>query len=681
MSDEIVVQDREELIYLLCEAAEFEHTVMCSYLYAQWTLKRDENEGVTAAELAAIDRWRLSLAQVAREEMLHLSLVNNLLAAIGAAPHLWRPAFPVRPGHFPADVVMNLAPFCEATLDHFMFIERPDGIELVDGAGFAHDAHYERAVRADLLSPSPQDYISQGHLYHGALQGLARLVAELGEERVFVGHGEAQVGVEEFPLPGLFTIDDLASAQRAIEAIVLQGEGAPAHRERSHFARFDAIRRELAQLREARPGFEPARPVIRNPILGDFGIQHDGVPIVDPMTTRVVDLGNAVYALMIRALSQVLAPAPLPADLRVALAAASTTLMAVMGRIAEIATRLPVDAARSGATAALNFELPGSSGQLVQQCAARILGERAAELAAAARRLAELPSPCALQCSPSGRPIGLTPTVPLADVASLLDGLAQRLEQLHGRFETHLGAAVDRVAQLNVPTAAAIVIEPPELPPAAPGDGATLDVARTRDITLHFDGSRCIHSRHCVLEAPTVFLANTSGAWLHPETTTVEHCVRVAHNCPSGAITYERHDGGPAETAPTVNVVRVHENGPYAVHAAIDLPGAGLRATLCRCGRSRRKPYCDGSHREAGFTATGEPIAQASEPLDRRGGTLVITPVLDGPLQLRGNVEICTGTGRTLLRTQSTRLCRCGGSNNKPFCDGSHARIGFRSEG
>jgi CDGSH-type Zn-finger protein/uncharacterized Fe-S cluster protein YjdI len=400
------------------------------------------------------------------------------------------------------------------------------------------------------------------------------------------------------------------------------------------------------------------------------------VPIVDPVTTRVVDLGNAVYALMIRALSQVLAPAPLPADLRVALAAASTTLMAVMGRIAEIATRLPVDAARAGSTAALNFELPGSSGQLVQQCAARILGERAAELAAAARGLAELPSPCALRCPPSGRPFGLTPTVPLADVASLLDGLAQQLEQLHVRFETHLGAAVDRVAQLNVPMGAAIVVEPP----AAPGDGADFDVARTRDITLHFDGGRCVHSRHCVLEAPTVFLANTRGAWLHPETTTVEHCVRVAHNCPSGAITYERHDGGPAETAPAVNVVRVRENGPYAVHAEIDLPGAGLRATLCRCGRSRRKPYCDGSHREAGFTATGEPTAQASEPLDQRGGALAITPVVDGPLQLRGNVEICTGTGRTLLRTQSTRLCRCGGSNNKPFCDGSHARIGFRSD-
>mgnify|MGYP001060573013 CR=1 FL=1 len=91
MSEQIVVQDREELIYLLCEAAEFEHTVMCSYLYAQWSLKRDASEGVTPTELAAIERWRRSLGRVALEEMLHLSRVNNLLAAIGAAPaKSWR---------------------------------------------------------------------------------------------------------------------------------------------------------------------------------------------------------------------------------------------------------------------------------------------------------------------------------------------------------------------------------------------------------------------------------------------------------------------------------------------------------------------------------------------------------------------------------------------------------------
>jgi len=116
VSSEIIVQDREELILLLCEAAEFEHAVMCSYLYAIWSLKRDESEGVTAVELEAIGNWRASLRQIARGEMLHLCLVNNLLSAIGAAPHLWRPEFPVRPGHFPAGVVSKLAPFSNQTL-------------------------------------------------------------------------------------------------------------------------------------------------------------------------------------------------------------------------------------------------------------------------------------------------------------------------------------------------------------------------------------------------------------------------------------------------------------------------------------------------------------------------------------------------------------------------------------
>ena len=86
----ITVNDREELIYLLTEAAEFEHVVMCTYLYAQWSLKRNVEEGVTPGQMEAIDRWRQSILQVAMEEMLHLSLVNNLLAAIGAAPHLVR---------------------------------------------------------------------------------------------------------------------------------------------------------------------------------------------------------------------------------------------------------------------------------------------------------------------------------------------------------------------------------------------------------------------------------------------------------------------------------------------------------------------------------------------------------------------------------------------------------------
>ena len=117
--------------------------------------------------------------------------------------------------------------------------------------------------------------------------------------------------------------------------------------------------------------------------------------------------------------------------------------------------------------------------------------------------------------------------------------------------------------------------------------------------------------------------------------------MRVAHNCPSGAITYERHDGAPNESAPDANVIRVRENGPYAVNADIAMHGASLtRATLCRCGQSKNKPYCDNSHIAAKFTATGEPATIDSDPLEFRAGRLAVDPLTDGPLQVMGNIEI-----------------------------------------
>jgi CDGSH-type Zn-finger protein/uncharacterized Fe-S cluster protein YjdI len=659
MHEKIVIQDREELFYLLSEAAEFEHSVMCSYLYTIWTLKSEVEEGVTAAELAAIEGWRRSIRQVALEEMLHLALVNNILAAIGASPHLWRPEFPVQPGRFPADVMLRLSRFNEATIDHFVYIEKPEGITLVDGAGFDHPAHYPRVTRPDLLSPTPLDYASQGQLYHSVLRGLAKLVDALGEKNVFVGHGEAQVGAAEFGLPGLFKVDGLAAARRAVEEIVHQGEGAPAHREGSHYQRFVAIKEEFARMKRERPDFEPARPVVENPTLFDLAGRQGVTPIGDPLTCKVVDLGNSLYALMMRTFAQVFAPAPLPRDLRTGLALAASELMYAMNHVGEAATRLPIGPARPGANAGLTFALPLSSGQLVQRCAAQILNERTRELAGAAAALEGV--------------------MRKPGFAKRLEAVADRFADLHAQFEERLGAAVDTVAQLRSGPSA---VPAPAPAPAAAAVTDDPNIAHTKDITLRFDGRRCIHSRHCVLGAPGVFLANVTGPWLHPEQVTVEECVAIAHACPSGAITYERHDGGAQEAPPPVNVLRVRENGPYAIHAAADLAGYGpvLRATLCRCGKSANKPFCDNSHREADFSATGEPATIESEPLETRDGTLHITPLADGPLQVVGSLEICSGTGRTVSRIENARLCRCGGSGNKPFCDGTHARIGFRSE-
>jgi CDGSH-type Zn-finger protein/uncharacterized Fe-S cluster protein YjdI len=211
----------------------------------------------------------------------------------------------------------------------------------------------------------------------------------------------------------------------------------------------------------------------------------------------------------------------------------------------------------------------------------------------------------------------------------------------------------------------------------------TKDIAEVpgAGITVRFEGQRCIHARSCVLGRPEVFVPNAPGEWIHPDAASSEQVAQVAHNCPSGAITYIRHDGGAQETPPPVNTARVRENGPLAFHAQLEIDGeAGPpRATLCRCGQSSRKPYCDGSHTAASFTATGEPATQPSEPLAQRGGVVKITSAENGPLLVSGNLEIVSGTGHTIDRCVKTALCRCGGSSNKPYCDGTHKSIGFRS--
>src|ERR1022692_1924490 len=130
-----VIEHREALIYMLCEAAELEHGIMCQYLFAAFTLKQNEGEDLTAGELAATRRWRKVISHVATQEMLHLALVQNLLSAIGAAPHLARPNFPHPAGHYPAGVHLALLPFGEQALRHFMFLERPEGMDLHDGDG------------------------------------------------------------------------------------------------------------------------------------------------------------------------------------------------------------------------------------------------------------------------------------------------------------------------------------------------------------------------------------------------------------------------------------------------------------------------------------------------------------------------------------------------------------------
>jgi CDGSH-type Zn-finger protein/uncharacterized Fe-S cluster protein YjdI len=223
---------------------------------------------------------------------------------------------------------------------------------------------------------------------------------------------------------------------------------------------------------------------------------------------------------------------------------------------------------------------------------------------------------------------------------------------------------------------------PPEHKHDVPPQTGTVERAEGKQVTINFEGRRCIHARFCVLGAPTVFRANTPGEWIFPDTMDAGELIHVSKNCPSGAITYEPKGDLLPETAPPVNTLHIRENGPYAIHAEMSLNGQpiGFRATLCRCGASRNKPFCDGAHNEIAFNATGEPATRSTEPLAVRNGPLEIRPLPNGPLVVKGNLEICAGTGRTVDRLTGVRLCRCGGSHTKPFCDNTHLKIGFEAD-
>ena len=198
------LEHREALVYTLGKAAELEHLVMLQYLFAAFSLKQKVEEGLTPEALAAVKRWRKTLLEISAQEMLHLALVQNLLTAVGAAPRLARPNFPMPAYAYPAGVRIELLPFGEAALRHFAFLERPDGMDVEDAEGFEAIA---QAIpmphdEADQIVPHLQEFDTIGQLYRSIQAGLEHLDARLGSERLFVGPPDAQATEEHFRWPG-----------------------------------------------------------------------------------------------------------------------------------------------------------------------------------------------------------------------------------------------------------------------------------------------------------------------------------------------------------------------------------------------------------------------------------------------------------------------------------------------
>jgi CDGSH-type Zn-finger protein/uncharacterized Fe-S cluster protein YjdI len=660
---------REILINALYEAAELEHNLMCTYLYAAASLRSGEADGLSAAEAAAVKRWRGVLLDVAIQEMGHLAAVWNITSALGASPRIGRANFPLDPGYLPAGITVKLAPFNAETLQHFVFLERPHGSTEPEGTGFACERGYVRGTDRPHLTPMGRDYDTVGVFYERLGVGLRTFVGRYGESIAFDGDPALQLSTEEVNIAGARHVLCLKTALAAFHAIIEQGEGAPRDSAGSHFQKFVGIREELKALTQNNPAFAPAFPAATNPVLRRPPRPEGRVWIEDADAFATVDLANASYGLMLRliAYAYVLRGPSKEKSLIVDLAIG---LMQAMMPLAERAARLPAGPSNPHCHAGMSFIVPLDPSPLPPGPAARrLLLERFAQLADAGAAL---------------RTSGEARATAAAEQLARLAARAAREFDLSAVAAPATGAATAPAGAVAAAAAGATTSVPAAAPvPAAAGSAAEgIERVRGEKLELTFEAKRCIHSRFCVTWSPQVFLANVKGPWIHPDAMPVERVVEVAHACPSGAIRYQRLDGGAQEAAPPVNLATVREAGPYAFRAQLQIDGApaGFRATLCRCGASKNKPYCDGSHHEIGFSASGEPPTGKTETLAVRDGVLAIDPQVNGPLRVRGNLEILSGTGRAVARVTSTNLCRCGGSANKPFCDGTHARIGFRSD-
>ncbi len=132
-------------------------------------------------------------------------------------------------------------------------------------------------------------------------------------------------------------------------------------------------------------------------------------------------------------------------------------------------------------------------------------------------------------------------------------------------------------------------------------------VYESEGIRVFWEAKRCIHWANCIRGLPEVFDPR-DRPWIKADQATAEEVAQVVLRCPSGALHFERKDGGAAE-----------------------------------------------SHAEA-----------------------TITVVPNGPLFVRGEARLTNRAGETIVKDTRVALCRCGHSENKPFCDNSHMRIGFK---
>ena len=388
------ITSRDELLAALHDAAEIEHQLMCEYLYAAFSLKREPDEGCRAAQVETVRRWCSTLYFVARQEMEHLSLVNSMLTAIGAPPWFVRPNFVpgglqspyfgaaarndlAGPGRRPVDLPYLLAPFSEDTINRFVCGESPPAADLpphldpcwcfTDEAGATTGptsapatvvpSHFA-AARSEIAAGSVQELYNA---IRGAFDSLDDLFVATPPEVVI----PVEYNVFVFP------VTDRTSALAAADLILRQGEGLQGQwTYESHFRHFFEMRSELVAVQTADPGFHPALGLVDNP---------QPSQVTEALAAGVFAACDHAYVTLLFMLSGLYARSRTDEKypyLSTALAQMSfaPTMTMLIRSLAEILVRLPTGAA-PGTRTGPGFHIPEDDRRMLENPDAAAFGD------------------------------------------------------------------------------------------------------------------------------------------------------------------------------------------------------------------------------------------------------------------------------------------------------------------
>ena len=611
------IATREDLIALLSRASDHEHGWACVALFAAATLKNDAREGgLTDAQADTVRGWRRSLAAAATDRMLHVAQLANLLTAVGGEPRVARPTFPVRAAADLSGVQLTLGPLSPPTLDRLAADERPG-----DATG--------------------------GDLYAAVAAGVRALSAE----DLFIGPPEAQLDPRFLDLGvdgHLVAVVDQASACAALAGLV----GADAGGRPGAFA---AIRAEyavaVADAQRSGLPFEPTRPVAANPTTRPPAATTDGTgevtPIIDAPTGAVAALFNDAYDTLLLVLRRVFAHGEeSDADLAQLAGAARRLLGTVIRPLGEALARMPVDSAsRPGLCAGPPFGDGGDLPASTHRAAAwTLLDERLWRLAAAATTLRLDPAlpteiqeataalqDLACQFAPADGPRGVAARV--AALTGMQAGLDRGIQAaVNGPYlvtnvdtlHTWLGERLPTRPQMALCRCGGAAGKP-----FCDGTCARIDFTGRKDparvpdrrdthigtaVTVLDNRGLCAHSGFCTDRLAAAFRVG-QDPFVVPNAARMDDVVRAVRACPSGALSYAL--------------------GGVEARDQVDQP----------------RP----------------PAIEVSK---------------DGPYRITGGLPLADGQGADEPRNAGASrehysLCRCGHSQNKPFCSGMHWYVDF----